>query len=218
MKERGHFIVFEGGEGSGKTTQIKILAKSLRSLGLDVLITREPGGSPGGEDIRTLLKQGESARWDGVSEALLLYAGRHDHVEKTIKPALEKGTWILCDRFSDSSFAYQGFGRGLGLDHMEKLHALALGDFFPDLTFIFDIDPKESHARVLRRRGKNGKTGDRFDDMEIQFHQRVYEGYKAIAEKYAHRCKVVPAHIPIDKVQEKILQGIREKFKVTLAI
>lgn len=218
MKERGYFIAFEGGEGSGKTTQIKILSKSLRSLGVDVLVTREPGGSPGGEDVRNLLKNGDQARWDGVSEAMLLYAGRHDHVEKTIKPALKNGTWVLCDRFSDSSFAYQGFGRSLGLDHMERLHALALGDFFPDLTFIFDIDPKDSYARVLRRRGKRGHTGDRFDDMDMHFHEQVYAGYKAIAEKYAHRCCVVPANIPIDKVQEKILQGIREKFDLSLAL
>jgi dTMP kinase len=209
--KRGKFIAFEGCEGSGKTTQIKILAKTLKTRGLDFIVTREPGGSPGGEDIRTLLKEGHENRWDGVSEALLLYAARHDHVEKIIKPALSKGTWVLCDRFSDSSFAYQGFGRGLGLDLMEKLHALVLGDFFPDLTLIFDVSPKETYERIMRRRGRSGQESDRFDDMDMGFHERVYEGYKIIAEKYATRCAVIPANVSIDEIQEKITQVLSER-------
>ena len=216
MHTQGRFIAFEGCEGSGKTTQIKILARALISQGIDVLVTREPGGSNGGEDIRHLLKNGHDNRWDGLSEALLLYAARHDHVEKLIKPALEKGTWVLCDRFSDSSFAYQGFGRNLGLACMEKLHALVLGDFFPDITLIFDISPQESYERVLRRRNRPGNKSDRFDDMAIHFHERVYEGYKVIAEKYAHRCTIIPAETSIEKVQESILETLREKFNLRL--
>lgn len=217
--QKGRFIAFEGGEGSGKTTQIKILERHLSSYGVPILITREPGGSDGGEDIRKLLKKGDKGRWDGISEALLLYAARHDHVEKTIKPALAQGTWVLCDRFSDSSFAYQGFGRELGLETLEKLHALALGDFFPDLTFIFDIPAKDSYERVLKRqRRRPGHAHDRFDNMEMHFHERVYKGYQEIAKKYAHRCMVVPANVSIDSVQEKILQGLRDKFQLSLDV
>jgi dTMP kinase len=213
----GKFIAFEGCEGSGKTTQIKILAKTLKTRGLDFIVTREPGGSPGGEDIRTLLKEGHENRWDGVSEALLLYAARHDHVEKIIKPALSKGTWVLCDRFSDSSFAYQGFGRGLGLDVMEKLHALVLGNFFPDLTLIFDVSPKETYERIMRRRGRSVQESDRFDDMDMGFHERVYEGYKIIAEKYAARCVVIPANVSIEETQEKITQVLSERVGLNLS-
>ncbi len=212
MGVKGQFIAFEGCEGSGKTTQIKLLTKILVSKGFDVLATREPGGSPGGEDVRTLLKQGHENRWDGLSEALLLYAARHDHVEKIIKPAIDKGTWVLCDRFSDSSFAYQGFGRGLGLQTLEKLHTLVLGDFFPDLTFIFDIPPQETYERVLRRRSRPGQGGDRFDDMEMAFHQRVYEGYHVIAQKYAHRCAVIQATVSIEAIQENIVGVLEKKF------
>lgn len=213
---KGHFISFEGGEGSGKTTQIKILEQYLYQFGICSIITREPGGTPGGEDIRTLLKNGDIHRWDGLSEALLLYAARHDHTEKIIKPALEKGLWVLCDRFSDSSFAYQGFGRQLGLERLEALHHLVLGNFFPDLTFILDIDPRESYERILKRRQRTLQAEDRFDDLEITFHQRVYKGYQAIAEKYAHRCQLIPGHLSIDKVQEKILQGVRHQFHINL--
>jgi dTMP kinase len=214
MQDTGRFIAFEGCEGSGKTTQIKILSKTLTTLGLDFIVTREPGGSPGGEDVRKLLKEGHENRWDGLSEALLLYAARHDHVEKIIKPALLKGTWVLCDRFSDSSFAYQGFGRCLGLEVMEKLHALVLGDFFPDLTFIFDVSPKDTYERILRRRNRSGQTGDRFDDMDMAFHERVYAGYKVIAEKYAPRCALIPANGSLDDIQRNITQVLFEKFNL----
>ena len=212
---KGHFIAFEGGEGAGKTTQIKLLSKALRKAGHRVFITREPGGSEGGEDVRTLLKQGDKARWDGMSEALLLYAARHDHAEKVIKPLTEKGTWVLCDRFSDSSFAYQGFGRQVGLEKIEALHQIALGDFFPDLTFIFDIPSEESYKRVLGRQKRRNMSADRFDDMEMDFHNRVYKGYMTIAQKYAHRCATIHAHDSIENVHDAILKALAEKFTFT---
>jgi dTMP kinase len=222
MQEIGRFIAFEGCEGSGKTTQIKILSKTLTTMGVPFIVTREPGGTPGGEDIRTLLKQGDENRWGGLSEALLLYAARHDHVEKVIKPAVKNGTWVLCDRFSDSSFAYQGFGRELGLEVMEKLHTLVLGDFFPDLTLIFDAPPKDTYKRVLRRRNRSSldssKIGDRFDDMAMSFHERVYEGYHKIAEKYASRCAIIQASDSIDAVQKKISQALFERLGLTLSV
>ena len=208
---RGRFIAFEGGEGSGKTTQITKLACTLSDQGIEVITTREPGGTDGGEDIRDLLKKGHHARWDGISEALLLYAARHDHAEKLIKPALQKGTWVLCDRFSDSSFAYQGFGRGIGLEKIESLHHLILGDFFPDLTFVFDIEPKDSHARAQKRQ-QYRQESDRLDDLPLDFHERVYGGYMAIAEKYAHRCKKVDATASIDALHSEIFEHLKDHF------
>jgi dTMP kinase len=210
----GRFIAFEGGEGAGKTTQITLLEQNLYQKGIRCIITREPGGTPGGEDVRTLLKKGEKSRWDGVSEALLLYAARHDHAEKLIKPALQENFWVLCDRFSDSSFAYQGFGRNLGLERLETLHHLALGNFFPDLTFIFDIPPEESYDRVLKRRKRGPHRKDRFDDMDMDFHHRVYEGYKTIAEKYKDRCELVSANTSIDKLQKVIFDVIQTRFGI----
>jgi len=210
----GRFIAFEGGEGAGKTTQITLLEQNLYQKGIRCIITREPGGTPGGEDVRTLLKKGEKSRWDGVSEALLLYAARHDHAEKLIKPALQENFWVLCDRFSDSSFAYQGFGRNLGLERIETLHHLALGNFFPDLTFIFDISPEESYDRVLKRRKRGPHRKDRFDDMDMDFHHRVYEGYKKIAEKYKDRCELVSANTSIDKLQKVIFDVIQTRFGI----
>lgn len=210
----GRFIAFEGGEGAGKTTQITLLEQNLYQKGIRCIITREPGGTPGGEDVRTLLKKGEKSRWDGVSEALLLYAARHDHAEKLIKPALQENFWVLCDRFSDSSFAYQGFGRNLGLERLETLHHLALGNFFPDLTFIFDIPPEESYDRVLKRRKRGPHLKDRFDDMDMDFHHRVYEGYKTIAEKYKDRCELVSANTSIDKLQKVIFDVIQTRFGI----
>jgi dTMP kinase len=210
----GRFIAFEGGEGAGKTTQIALLEQSLYEKGIRSLITREPGGTAGGEDIRSLLKKGEQSRWDGLSEALLLYAARHDHAEKLIKPTIEKGLWVLCDRFSDSSFAYQGFGRSLGLERLEQLHHLALGNFFPDLTFIFDISPEESYERVLKRQKRTKNRKDRFDDMHMDFHRRIYEGYREIAEKYKDRCVLVSANTSIDALQKVILDAIEERFGI----
>ncbi len=207
-KKKGKFITFEGGEGAGKTTQIKLLKDYLESKKLPVHITREPGGTPGSEDIRRLLKDGSTSKWDGISEALLLYAARHDHVEKIIKPALNEGKWVLCDRFSDSSLVYQGIARGLGIDKMLALHDWAIGSFQPDITFIFDIPPKLSRARQQQRNSTTKTIDDRFEQMELDFHTKVYEGYMKLLDLFPNRCIRVNAQQNIEKVRAKIQQSI----------
>ena len=137
----GKFITFEGGEGAGKTTQAKLLAKALEKAGVETLLTREPGGTFGAEAIRDLVLEGTSDRWSGMTELLLMYAARLDHVEKLIKPALDRGVWVLSDRFADSSMAYQGYARGLGETHVKAVHEAVMDGFEPDLTILFDMDP-----------------------------------------------------------------------------
>src|SRR5262244_2963226 len=134
VEARGRFISIEGGEGAGKSTQVRWLVAALGGAGISVRATREPGGSPGGEAIRSLLLEGEKERWDAISEALLLVAARSDHVTQLIAPTLAQGTWVVCDRFADSTLAYQGYGKGVPLDELRSLHRIALGDFAPDLA------------------------------------------------------------------------------------
>src|SRR5258705_10654265 len=155
---RGKFISFEGGEGAGKSTQARMLRDRLESRGRTVLLTREPGGSPGAEEIRKLLVEGEPERWTPLAETLLFLSARADHVARVIEPALASGTWVISDRFSDSTFVYQGIARGLGIEVVRRLQHAALGDFAPDLTILLDIDP---HAG-LTRPGARGEAENRF--------------------------------------------------------
>src|SRR5918997_3568688 len=155
---RGRFISLEGGEGVGKSTQLEALADALRGRGLTVLITREPGGSPGAEAIRKLLLEGEQARWNPRAEALLFAAARSDHIEKTIVPALQRGEWVLCDRFLDSSLAYQGEAGGLGIDAVRDLHRFGSLDYVPDRTLVLTLESSEAAARA---RVRDGAAGDR---------------------------------------------------------
>ena len=148
----GHFITFEGGEGAGKSTHVRLLADALRGAGVGVVETREPGGSPGAEQIRELLIHGEVARWDAMTEALLHFAARRDHVARVIRPALASGDWVLCDRFADSTMAYQGYGHGLALEAIEQLYALTVGALAPDLTVILDLPVGEGLRRAETRR------------------------------------------------------------------
>lgn len=204
----GRFISFEGGEGSGKSTQIKNIAALLEKNGLEVLISREPGGSKGGEEIRELLVTGDAGRWDGVTELLLLYAARNDHVEKIIKPAIAAGKWVLCDRFADSTMAYQGYGHQLGRSRIEQVHDAALGDFNPDLTIIIDIPVEIGLKRALARR--DGE--DRYESMDISFHQRMRDGYLDIAEHAPNRVKVIDGSGSIEDVSSKLQGQLCEAF------
>jgi dTMP kinase len=147
----GRFITFEGGEGAGKSTHVRLLAEALRAAGLSVVETREPGGSPGAEEIRELLVHGAVARWDPMSEALLHFAARRDHVTRVIAPALAAGDWVLSDRFADSTMAYQGYGHRLGREVIEQLYALAVGDLAPELTVILDLPVEDGLARAGSR-------------------------------------------------------------------
>ncbi|MEQ8510390.1 MAG: dTMP kinase [Rhodospirillaceae bacterium] len=196
----GLFITLEGGEGSGKSTQAKHLKLRLEQAGHAVVQTREPGGSEGAEDIRALIVTGEPDRWDGMTEALLLFAARHDHLERIIKPALKAGKIVLCDRFTDSTMAYQGYGHNLGRETIEKLNAVALDGFGPDLTLILDLPVEAGLSRAMSR----GDGEQRYEDMDIAFHQRLRDGFLDIAKREPDRCKVVDASGSEEAVAERI--------------
>lgn len=184
---RGLFITLEGGEGSGKSTQARRLGAALSALGHEVTLTREPGGSAGAEAIRTLLVTGDADRWDGMTEALLLFAARRDHVERTIKPALESGHIVICDRFTDSTMAYQGYGHDLGRETVEQLCELVLGNFEPDLTLILDLPVEDGLKRAVSRGGDE----QRYEDMDVAFHHRLRDGFLDIAKREPDRCRVI---------------------------
>ncbi|MGY0790112.1 dTMP kinase [Azospirillum argentinense] len=205
---RGRFITLEGGEGAGKTTQIRLLADALIGLGKRVVLTREPGGSPGAEEIRGLLVSGETGRWGPVTEALLHTAARRDHLERTVWPALEAGHWVICDRFFDSTMAYQGYGLGLGRDLVATLQTTALGDFRPDLTLILDLPVEEGLARAAARRGGE----DRYERMDVAFHHRLRDGFLDIAAREPERCVVVDAGHPVEAVQAAILDHVTRRL------
>jgi dTMP kinase len=186
---RGKFISLEGGEGAGKSTQIAPLVAWLAERGISTKVTREPGGSPGAEEIRNLLVTGDPSRWSPITEALLLYAARRDHVERTIEPALAAGSWVLCDRFADSSVAYQGFAYGLGDHWVHTLHESVLGNFWPDATLILDVPVETGLARAKMRHGDE----DRYERMGHAFHEKLREGYITIAARSPLRCTLIDA-------------------------
>lgn len=189
----GMFITFEGGEGSGKSTQVRALAVRLAARGHEVLTTREPGGTPEAEKIRALLVDRDGGKWSPLAEAMLLFAARTMHVETLIKPALAAGKIVLCDRFADSTRAYQGYGHGLPLEVIEDLNRAALGDFAPRLTFILDIDPEQGLNRSERRLAESKSHEDRFERLDFTFHKRLRQGYLEIAKGNPQRCHVVEA-------------------------
>ncbi|RCK40168.1 thymidylate kinase [Thalassospira profundimaris] len=200
----GIFISFEGGEGSGKSTQIRLLEQWFRHRGRDVIVTREPGGSPGAEEIRALLLTGDSGRWDAVTEALLMFAARRDHVERTIRPALARGQVVLCDRFADSSVAYQGYGHGLGADFIAQLWHLAISGFKPDLTLMMDLPIETGLARAFARFADTKTAEDRFEKMELDFHQRLQQGFRDIAVAEPERCQIIDADGDIETVSGRV--------------
>jgi len=202
----GKFITFEGGEGAGKTTQAKMLAEALEGAGIETLMTREPGGTFGAEAIRDLVLEGTSDRWSGMTELLLMYAARLDHVEKLVKP--ERGVWVISDRFSDSSMAYQGYARELGPERVKALHEAVMDSFEPDLTILFDIDPILAQKRVETR----GEELSRFDAESIAFHNTLREAFLNIAEANAERIFTVDAAASRDGVQTRILFAVSQKY------
>lgn len=205
---RGRFITLEGGEGAGKSTQIRLLAEALRNDGIAVTTTREPGGSPGAERIRALLVDGATDRWDAVSEALLHFAARRDHLVRTVWPALDRGEWVISDRFADSTMAYQGYGLGLGRALIESLYAQAVGDFRPDLTLILDLPVEQG----LERADARAAGGTRYERMGVDFHRRLREGFLEIAGREPGRCVVIDATPPADEVAKAILKVIHERL------
>lgn len=209
---RGHFITLEGGEGAGKSTQQQRLAAWLTENGISVVQTREPGGSPGAEQIRQLLVTGEAGRWDPVTETLLHFAARRDHVVKTIEPALARGDWVLCDRFADSTMAYQGFGHQLGRAGVEAIYKLVLGDLTPDFTLILDLPAEEGLKRAKGRGAAGTSTENRYESMDIAFHQRLRDGFHDIARREPDRCNIVDASDSVDDVADRIRQAVVARF------
>lgn len=201
---KGLFVTFEGGEGAGKTTQITAVERVLEERGLTVVTTREPGGTPGAEDIRALLVNGDPGRWDVTTELLLATAARRDHVVKVIAPALNKGAVVLCDRFVHSTLAYQG-GRGaVSNEDVRNLHALAIGTLWPDVTFIFDLDPSIAAQRSARRDGANR---GRFEKMDARFHSHLRDRFMALAAE-DDVCQLVDAEAPVGAVTKRILDAL----------
>ena len=203
----GRFITLEGGEGAGKSTQIAKLAERLRA-GREIVTTREPGGSPGAEMIRKLLVEGPAERWDGTTEALLHFAARRDHLRATVWPALERGAWVISDRFADSTRAYQGWGHGLDLARLDRLYDVAVGVFRPDLTLILDLPVDAGLARAASRRGAE----TRYESLPRAFHERVREGFLEIARSEPERCAVVDASQDIDTVATAIARVVAERL------
>ncbi|MDB5440309.1 MAG: thymidylate kinase [Caulobacteraceae bacterium] len=197
---RGYFITFEGGEGAGKSTQLRRLAQRLEAAGREVVMTREPGGSPGAEAIRDLLVNGEVDRWSPMAETLLLYAARADHLQRVIRPALERGAVVLCDRFSDSTRAYQGAAGGLGEGLIDELERRVVGESSPDLTLILDLPPSQGLARAAGRGGAEA----RFEAKGEAFHAALREAFLAIARNEPERCVVVDAVQPPEAVEMAI--------------
>lgn len=205
------FVTFEGGEGTGKSTQALILADHLKKIGIDVVLTREPGGSPGAEIIRNLLVTGSVDRWSTMSEVLLMYAARADHWQNTIKPALDGGKWVLCDRFADSTVAYQGYGRGVNKGFLQLLYLHIVGDIEPDFTFIFDLDVDEGLKRANSRMAGNAVVEGRFEAMDIEFHERIRDGFLEIAKKNPKRCTLIDASLHPREVNRKIIRTLQER-------
>ena len=207
----GKFITFEGGEGAGKSTQIKRLAAAIEKTGLTVTVTREPGGSRGAETIRAMLLDPD-AEWDPPTEALLHFAARADHYTTKIAPALKEGAWVLCDRFADSTRAYQGYGLGLDMGAIEALYEIALDDFVPDLTIILDIPVETGVERMIER----GADPDRYEKMDTAFHERLRQGFLEIAKQDPDRCAVIDANNDIDTVTGRIFDCVETRMGVTL--
>lgn len=190
IRPRGRFITLEGGEGVGKSTQIAALAVELRTRGLNVIETREPGGSTGAEAIRELLLHAAADAWDPVTEALLFAAARGDHVQRVIRPALDRGDWVLCDRFVDSSRAYQGGRRGLDDGTIMTLHGIGSGGLLPDRTLLFQLDEAQS---VRRRSERSLGRNDRFEDRDTRFHAAVADRFQAMAQAEPERFRSIDA-------------------------
>ncbi|WP_025898954.1 dTMP kinase [Sneathiella glossodoripedis] len=207
-KDTGKFITLEGGDGSGKSTQSRELAEFIKASGREVLLTREPGGAAGADEIRKLLLTGDPDRWDGAEETLLFYTARLNHLRLTVKPALAKGIWVISDRFADSTMAYQGYGNRLGPENVQKIHDVTVGSFEPDLTCILDLDVYEG----LKRTHGRSHDEDRFERMDIEFHERMRKGFQAIAKENSHRCVLLDASGEPGVIQRELRRTVQDRL------
>ena len=205
---RGRFITFEGGEGAGKSTQLKCLVARLQGLGHEVVATREPGGSPGAESIRDLVLNGAADRWSPTTETLLMYAARRDHIERVIRPGLARGAWVISDRFADSTRAYQGAAGGVDPAFISAMETYVLETTRPDLTLIFDFPPAVGLERALARPGAEA----RFESKGMAFHERLREGFRAIAAAEPERCVLIDADGSVDAVEAQVWAAVQERL------
>jgi len=206
---RGRFITFEGGEGAGKSTQVKRLAARLSERGFDVVTTREPGGSPGAESIRELVLKGAADRWSPATEALLMYAARNDHIERLIEPALAGGAWVVCDRFADSTRAYQGSDPATSR-LVSMLEQVIVFRHNPDLTLVFDLPPDVGLERAHARAGDEM----RFESKGLEFHESLRAAYRKIAEQNRDRCVLIDATASMDAVEAAVWNAVATKFRL----
>lgn len=209
---RGRFITLEGGDGTGKSTQVQRLAAALKEKGLTVVTTREPGGSPGAEQIRKLVVEGEGGRWNPITETLLVYAARADHVARTIGPALARGEWVISDRFNDSTYAYQGAGRGVERETIRRIDAAVLDDFKPDMTLILDLPVEVGLARAGARARAAQSTENRFENMGSDFQEQMRKTFLDIARRNPDRCRLIDASGSEDEVAAAIWAAVKSRF------
>jgi len=207
-------IVIDGVDGSGKGVQTRRLHQALIQAGHQAILTREPGGSPAAEDIRRLLVEGEPEKWDATTELLMMYAARRSHLRDTIYPALEAGEWVVSDRFADSSRAFQGIAGELGLELVEKVHRLVVGDFIPDLILILDIPETIALQRAIDRGGQE----DRFEKKGADYQSRVRQAFLQIATSDASHYKIIDADRTIDEVSQNIIDTVNQHFQISLKL
>jgi dTMP kinase len=203
----GRFITLEGGEGTGKSTQVRRLAAA---LGKNCVTTREPGGSPGAEEIRKLLVTGEPNRWGAITETMLIFAARADHVARTIGPALKQGRFVVCDRFTDSTYAYQGAGRGVPRETIRRIESVVLDDFKPDLTLVLDLPVETGLARAKARSADE----TRFENFDVAFHERLRQGFLDIAKRAPDRCIVIDASGSEEDVAGAIWEVVAKRLQL----
>lgn len=208
------FITLEGGEGAGKSTQTKLLAKAFAAAGITAHITREPGGSAGGEAIRGLVVSGAVDRWNPITESLLFMTARVDHVRATIEPALARGEWVVCDRFYDSTYVYQGMAKNVGTAWLDQLYALLLGNFAPALTLWLDLPPAVGLARTTTR---GNVDESRFESMGLAYHEQLHAGFAALAKAHPARIKRVDATADAALVHHTIISTLNARFGLALA-
>ncbi|NJM30516.1 MAG: dTMP kinase [Rhizobiales bacterium] len=202
------FITFEGGEGAGKSTQITALSERLRAMGRDVAVTREPGGTPEAEEVRSLLVNGDAKRWSPEAEALLNYAARDHHLRNVIRPALANGAIVLCDRFMDSTRVYQGYAGGCPMRFIDTLETTIVGETRPHLTLIFDLDPEVGLARAAAR--SNGRE-NRYESKGLAHHALIRDGFRAIAKAEPERCRLIDASMPESEVARAVWNAVKDK-------
>lgn len=212
----GRFITFEGGDGCGKSTQVKLLADYLESKGIATVKTKEPGGTPEGQVLRQLLVTGDQDKFDAISECLLYYADRRNHLNKVVWPALKEDKWVISDRYADSTEAYQYYGYDKRVDFatLQGLYKIVAGDFKPDLTIILDIDPEVGMRRSFAKAATMAVKELRFEGRQMEFHHNLRRGFLEIAAREPERCVVVNADADIDTIQQQIIQIINKRFGV----